>query len=80
MGLPEREQKIEQYKNYLNILGQAGIHYTTYAHMANIKMPRYYQTNVAAPQHRQHHRFNGLCRRIRILIGFGPPPSILWRP
>lgn len=41
-------KKVEQYKNYLTDLGRAGIHYTTYAHMANIKVqdqiPNYYQT------------------------------------
>ncbi len=44
LGLPGRDQKIEQYKQYLRDLGRAGIHYTTYAHMANIKMGPYYQT------------------------------------
>lgn len=44
LGLPGRDRKIEQYKQYLRDLGRAGIHYTTYAHMANIKMGPYYQT------------------------------------
>lgn len=47
LGLNGVEQKIEQYKTYLGNLGRAGIHYTTYAHMANIKVPSvpgYYQT------------------------------------
>ena len=44
LGLPGRDEKIEQYKTYLQNLGQAGIRYTTYAHMANIKMPPYYAT------------------------------------
>lgn len=35
LGLPERDAKIEEYKNHLRNLGRAGIHYTTYAHMAN---------------------------------------------
>jgi mannonate dehydratase len=35
LNLPGREQKIEEYKNYLRYLGQAGIYYTTYAHMGN---------------------------------------------
>ena len=49
LGLPGIENKIEQYKTYLNNLGRAGIHYTTYAHMANIKnqpTPGFYQTSV----------------------------------
>ena len=35
LGLPERDAKIEEYKTHLRNLGKAGIHYTTYAHMAN---------------------------------------------
>ena len=35
LGLPGRDRKIEQYQAYLRALGQAGIRYTTYAHMAN---------------------------------------------
>ncbi len=47
LGLKGVDQKIEQYQQYLRNLGKAGIHYTTYAHMANIKnqpVPGYYQT------------------------------------
>ena len=46
LGLPGYDQKVEQYKAYLRALGQAGIRYTTYAHMANIKMLPYYQTGM----------------------------------
>ena len=49
LGLDGFDQKIEQYKQYLGNLGRAGIHYTTYAHMANIKIqkvPGYYQTSI----------------------------------
>ncbi|HZO90676.1 MAG TPA: mannonate dehydratase [Chthonomonadaceae bacterium] len=46
LGLPGFEQKVAQYKAYLRNLGRAGIGYTTYAHMANIKMLPYYQTAV----------------------------------
>jgi mannonate dehydratase len=35
LNLPGRDQKIEEYKNYLRYLGKAGVHYTTYAHMGN---------------------------------------------
>src|ERR1700759_1414278 len=35
LNLPGRDQKIEEYKQYLHNLGAAGIHYTTYAHMGN---------------------------------------------
>jgi mannonate dehydratase len=50
LGLPGVEQKIEQYRTYLGNLGRAGIHYTTYAHMSNIKnqpTPGFYQTATA---------------------------------
>jgi mannonate dehydratase len=46
LGLAGQDEKIEQYKNYLRALGKAGITYTTYAHMANIKMLPYYQTGM----------------------------------
>jgi len=35
LNLPNRDEKIEEYKRHLRNLDQAGIHYTTYAHMAN---------------------------------------------
>jgi mannonate dehydratase len=35
LNLPGRDQKIEEYKQYLRNLGAAGIYYTTYAHMGN---------------------------------------------
>jgi mannonate dehydratase len=35
LNLPGRDQKIDQYKQYLRDLGKAGIGYTTYAHMGN---------------------------------------------
>ena len=35
LNLPGRDRKIEEYKTYLRNLGQAGIYYTTYAHMGN---------------------------------------------
>ncbi len=46
LGLPGFEEKVAQYKAYLKNLGRAGIGYTTYAHMANIKMRPYYMTAV----------------------------------
>ena len=47
LGSSGVDRKIEQYKEYLTNLGRAGIHYTTYAHMANIKnqpIPGFYAT------------------------------------
>lgn len=35
LNLPNRNEKVEQYKRYIRDLGRAGIPYTTYAHMAN---------------------------------------------
>jgi mannonate dehydratase len=35
LNLPGRDQKIEEYKNYLRNLAKAGVFYTTYAHMGN---------------------------------------------
>lgn len=35
LNLEDRDAKIEEYKHHLRSLGQAGIPYTTYAHMAN---------------------------------------------
>lgn len=35
LNLPGRDQKVEEYKQYLRNLGKAGIYYTTYAHMGN---------------------------------------------
>ncbi len=49
LSLPGVETKIEQYKTYLGNLGRAGIHYTTYAHMSNIKnqpVPGFYATSI----------------------------------
>lgn len=46
LGLERFDEKLEQYKAYIRDLGKAGIAYTTYAHMANIKMVDYYQTDM----------------------------------
>lgn len=35
LALENRDAKVEEYKRHLRALGQAGIPYTTYAHMAN---------------------------------------------
>jgi len=35
LHLPNRDEKVEEYKAHLRNLGKAGIPYTTYAHMAN---------------------------------------------
>ena len=35
LNLPGRDAKIAEYLAYIRMLGQAGIHYATYAHMAN---------------------------------------------
>ncbi|MFN7921341.1 MAG: mannonate dehydratase [Bryobacteraceae bacterium] len=35
LNLPGRDQKIEEYLNYIRYLGKAGVPYSTYAHMGN---------------------------------------------
>src|SRR5215210_6609734 len=35
LGLPNREAKVEEYERHIRALGEAGIPYTTYAHMPN---------------------------------------------
>ena len=35
LNLPGRDEKVEEYLTHLRNLSKAGIHYTTYAHMAN---------------------------------------------
>lgn len=35
LGLPDRDEYIERYLQYIRDLGSAGIHYSTYAHMGN---------------------------------------------
>lgn len=35
LGLPDRDEKIAEYLQYIRDLGATGIHYSTYAHMAN---------------------------------------------
>ena len=35
LNLPGRDAKIEKYLSYIRLLGKAGIHYSTYAHMGN---------------------------------------------
>jgi mannonate dehydratase len=35
LNLPGRDAKIAQYLDYIRLLGKAGIHYSTYAHMGN---------------------------------------------
>ncbi|MCX6925739.1 MAG: mannonate dehydratase, partial [Verrucomicrobia bacterium] len=59
LNLPGRDQKIEEYLNYIRYLGKAGIPYSTYAHMGNgiwssgrITTPRGYDTrdmDMASP-------------------------------
>jgi mannonate dehydratase len=35
LNLPGRDAKVAEYLDYIRLLGKAGIHYATYAHMAN---------------------------------------------
>jgi len=64
LNLPGRDQKIEEYLNYIRYLGQAGIPYTTYAHMGNgiwssgrVTTPRGYEArdmDMTSPNKRGH--------------------------
>lgn len=35
LNLPDRDERVAEYLEYIRHLGEAGIHYATYAHMAN---------------------------------------------
>ena len=35
LGLPGRDRKIDEYRRYLRAVARVGVHYVTYAHMAN---------------------------------------------
>ncbi|RJP31698.1 MAG: D-mannonate dehydratase [Candidatus Omnitrophota bacterium] len=35
LNLPGRDEKVEEYLRYIRLMGKAGIHYSTYAHMGN---------------------------------------------
>lgn len=35
LNLPDRDERLQEYLDYLRLLGRAGIHYSTYAHMGN---------------------------------------------
>ena len=83
LGLPGFDEKIAQYKDYLRDLGRACIGYTTYAHMANIKLLPYYQTAVGQtrgiPTREFDHELakdlplsNAILRRRRGLGDIGP--------
>lgn len=69
LGLPGRDEKIEQYKAYLANLGKAGIPYTTYAHMANIRIAKFYQTAVTTS------RGGARVREFDISVARTHPPS-----
>jgi mannonate dehydratase len=47
LATPERDRHIEMFKTHLRNCGAAGIHYITYAHIANITIAPYYQTGTA---------------------------------
>jgi mannonate dehydratase len=74
LGLPGFDNKIEQYKQYLTNLGKAGIHYTTYAHISNIKggqVPGFYQTGVGATPRGAPTREFDLEAAKRLPLSFG---------
>ena len=84
LGLPGFEQKVTQYKEYLRNLGRAGIGYTTYAHMANIKMLPYYQTAVGTTRGGQSAIVDLIVAGLDIdhdhltsVLGFNMSPDVL---
>ena len=82
LGLQGVEEKIAQYKNYLANLGRAGIHYTTYAHMANIKVPTvpgYYQTARVQTRGAETREFDlEVARKLPFSHGREYPADHIW--
>jgi mannonate dehydratase len=65
LNLPGRDQKIEQYKQYLRDLAKAGIFYTTYAHMGNgiwSSKPETTRGGASAYSHRNCRTWCAGCR------------------
>jgi mannonate dehydratase len=74
LGLPGFDKKVEQYQTYLANLGRAGIRYTTYAHMSNIKggaVPNFYQTSQGATRGRAPTREFDLDVARKLPLSFG---------
>jgi mannonate dehydratase len=70
LNLPGRDAKIEQYLAYLRMLGQAGIHYATYAHMGN---------GIWSSE-RELTRGGATARALRLDTGVGRWAGKTWQP
>ncbi|MBM3739279.1 MAG: D-mannonate dehydratase [Acidobacteria bacterium] len=84
LGLDGVDTKIEQYKAYLGNLGKSGIHYTTYAHMANIKnqpTPGFYATSQGSTRGSAPTREFDLAVARKLPLSFGKvyPEDHIWK-
>jgi mannonate dehydratase len=83
LGLEGFDEKVAQYRHYLDNLGRAGIGYTTYAHMANLKVPTvpgYYQTSIETARGGAPTRQFDLeiARKLPNSHGRDYPPEHIW--
>jgi len=83
LGLSGVETKIEQYREYLANLGRAGIPYTTYAHMANIKnqpVPGFYATSRAITRNSPTREFDvEVARKLPNSFDQEYPAEHIWK-
>ena len=83
LGLSGVETKIAQYKEYLANLSRAGIPYTTYAHMANIKnqpIPGFYATSNAITRNSPTREFDvEVARKLPNSFDQEYPAEHIWK-
>lgn len=83
LGTSGVETKIAQYKEYLANLGRAGIPYTTYAHMANIKnqpIPGFYATSMATTRSSPTREFDvAVARKLPNSFDKEYPAEHIWK-
>jgi mannonate dehydratase len=70
LNLPGRDAKIEEYLAYIRLLGKAGIHYATYAHMGN---------GIWSSE-REQTRGGATARALRLDTAVGRWAGQTWRP
>ncbi len=69
LNLPGRDAKFDEYLRYIRLLGEAGIHYSTYAHMGNGIWSSEPETT----------RGGATARALRLATGVGRWDSKTWR-
>ncbi len=83
LGLSGVDTKIAQYKEYLANLSRAGIPYTTYAHMANIKnqpIPGFYATSNAITRNSPTREFDvEVARKLPNSFDQEYPAEHIWK-